>query len=161
MGREAVTGGVHAVSVLACGSAWSGVFTHLSKNVEGSKWGSVKTGHTRGGLSYCMEVTPTGPHSGQSVTPPVLPLRDKVLYAFSQSHQSLCMSIANSDSTGLSTDWTGMFKSSLCSGHEAWSWLSFLFFTGKSFHTTQRFPFPNHESAEQRSHQCRWLCLWN
>lgn len=48
MEREAVTGGVHAVSVLACGSAWAGVFTHLSKNMEGRGWGSVKKGHTRG-----------------------------------------------------------------------------------------------------------------
>lgn len=48
MGREAMTGGVRAVSVLACGSARAGVFTHLSKNVEGREWGSVKDGHTRG-----------------------------------------------------------------------------------------------------------------
>lgn len=32
MEREALTGGAHAVSVLACGSARAGVFTHLSKN---------------------------------------------------------------------------------------------------------------------------------
>lgn len=48
MEREAVTGGVRAVSVLACGSAQAGVFTHLSKNMEGRVWGSVKRGHTRG-----------------------------------------------------------------------------------------------------------------
>lgn len=95
MGREAVTGGVHAVSVLACGSALAGVFTHLSKNVEGRGWGSVKNDHTRG---VCHIVwrwhlrRPTGPYSGQPVTPPVLPLREKGLHGFSQSHQSLCMS---------------------------------------------------------------------
>lgn len=43
-----MTGGVHTVSVLACGSAWFGVFTHLSKNVEGKGIGGVKKGHTRG-----------------------------------------------------------------------------------------------------------------
>lgn len=95
MGREDVTGGVHAVSVLACGSALAGVFTHLSKNVEGRGWGSVKNDHTRG---VCHIVwrwhlrRPTGPYSGQPVTPPVLPLREKGLHGFSQSHQSLCMS---------------------------------------------------------------------
>lgn len=48
MEREAVTGGGHTISVLACGCAEAVVFTHLSKNMEEKGWGSVKKGHTRG-----------------------------------------------------------------------------------------------------------------
>lgn len=40
MEREAVTGGV-GVSVLACGGAQAGVFTQLSKIVEGRRWVGV------------------------------------------------------------------------------------------------------------------------
>jgi len=53
MERETVTGAVHTVSVLACGCARAGVFTHLSKNVEERGWGSVKMGHTRGFVTLC------------------------------------------------------------------------------------------------------------
>ncbi|TNN84503.1 hypothetical protein EYF80_005203 [Liparis tanakae] len=58
MEREAVTDGVHAGSVLACGSARAGAFTHLSKNVEGRGWGECEEGSHQRGLSHCVEVTP-------------------------------------------------------------------------------------------------------
>lgn len=97
MEREAVTGGVHAVSVLACGSAWSRVFIHLSKNMEGRGWGSVKKGHTRG---VCHIVwrwhlrRPTGLHSGQPVSPSVLPLREWGVSMASHSHTSVSACLA-------------------------------------------------------------------
>lgn len=153
MEREAVTGGVHAVSVLACGSAWVGVFTHLSKNVEGKGIGGVKKGHTRG---VCHIVwrwhlwRPAGPHSGQPVSPPVLPWREKGLHGFLQSHQSLCMSSSRSllhctqfDSvldyplTGLACLKT-LFVQLLQPGVDCLS-----VFMVKTFHSTQQFHSPS------------------
>lgn len=141
-----------------------GVFTHLSKNVEERGWGSVKNDPTRG---VCHIVwrwhlrRPTGPRSGQPATPAVLPSGERGVSMSSHSHTrvSACLA-AHPDSAGLCRDWSGVFKSPLCSLHAAWIWLSSLFLVVKSFHTTQ-FPFPNHESAEQRSRQCSSPCLSN
>lgn len=72
-------------------------------------WGSVKKGHT-GGLCHIVWRwhlrRPTGPHSGQPVSPPVLALREKDLHVFSQSHQSLdstvlSLTLLDSPLTGL------------------------------------------------------------
>lgn len=141
-----------------------GVFTHLSKNVEERGWGSVKNDPTRG---VCHIVwrwhlrRPTGPRSGQPATPAVLPLGERgspCLLAVTPKSRRVSQPILTLP--GLCRDWSGVFKSSLCSLHAAWTWLSSLFLVVKSFQTTQ-FPFPNHESAEQRSRQCSSPCLRN
>ncbi|KAM3607176.1 uncharacterized protein V6R79_002837 [Siganus canaliculatus] len=56
MEREAVTGGVHTVSVLACGSARLGVFTHLSREGGRKAMGECEEGSDQRGLSHCVEV---------------------------------------------------------------------------------------------------------
>lgn len=113
--------------------------------------GGVKSGHTRG---VCHIVwrwhlrRPTGPRSGQPATAPVLPEGSRVPVA--SRRQTRAPSCPAVDS-----EWTGPVKSSLCFGSR--SLTSFSVFMGKSF----QFPFPNHESAGQRRHQCRRLCVWN
>lgn len=160
MVREAMTAAVHTVSVLACGSAWAGVFTHLSKNIEGRGWGSVKKGHTRG---VCHTVwrwhlrRPTGPRSGQPMSPRVPPLKGVGVCMDSHSHTTsssrflLCCThfdLLDSPLTGLAC------LKALCPQFLQPEVDSRFCFCGEIFphHTTVS--FPNHESAEQKRHQC-------
>lgn len=78
MEREAVTGGVHAVPVLACGSARVGSSLICLRTWKEGDMGCEEGSYQRG-LSHCVKVTPqkthcaTALHSGQPVSPPVLP----------------------------------------------------------------------------------------
>lgn len=110
---------------------------------------------------------PTGLHSGQPVSPAVFPLREQGLHGFSQSHQSLCMSSSRSLLHCTQLDLLDSQLTELA--YLKTLFVQFLLpevdslfcFCGEIFphHTTV--PFPNHESAGQRRHQCHWLCLWN
>ena len=130
-----------------------GLHSYLSKNVEGKGIGGVKKGHTRG---VCHIVWrwhlrgPTGPHSGQLVSPPVLPWREKGHHGFLESPQSLSMSgsrsllhctqfdfILDYPLTGLVCLKT-LFVQLLQLGVDCLS-----VFMLKSFHSTQQFHSPS------------------
>lgn len=155
MEREAVTGGV-GVSVLACGGAQAGVFSQLSKIVDGRGWVGVwSLVIPEGFVTLCGGDTSEdlpAPAVGSQLRPQCSPEGRRVPVA--SRHHTRAPSCPAVDS-----DWTGSIKSSLCFASRGLT--SFSVFMGKSFHSTQQFPFPNHESAGQRRHQCRRLCLWN
>lgn len=151
MVREAVAAAVHAVAVLACGRAWAGVFTHLSKTVEEGNGGVWSRVTPEGFVTLCGGDTAEDLLAPRRWTadawPSPSPLGSGGLYA------------AVLGLTYWTLRWLALktlFVHFLQPGED-----SLFCFHGEIFphHTTVS--FPNHESGEQKRHQCRSLCFLN
>lgn len=133
--------------------------------------GECEEGSDQRGLSHCVEVTPQKtywPPQWTASVSPSPPLKGERVSMASHSHTRvsaclaadlystvLSLTLLDSPLTGLACLKT-LFVQLLQPEVD-----SLFCFCGEIFphHTTV--PFPNHESAEQRRHQCRSLCFWN